>query len=68
MINTEEIERVNSIISIQNDIIVSYKLYLNYIKNDEQRLAKYMKGQIKDFEDNLKRIKSKRLALILLNE
>lgn len=64
-----DMQRVNSIIKLQNDLITQYELYQNYIENQtSQSLIETLKEEIKSTKKAIDKIKSLRIAELIANE
>lgn len=62
-------QRVNSIIKLQNDLITQYELYQNYIENQtSQSLIETLKEEIQSTKKAIDKIKSLRIAELIANE
>lgn len=63
-----DMQRVNSIIKLQNDLITQYELYQNYIENQtSQSLIDTLKEEIKSTKKAIDKIKSLRIAELIAN-
>lgn len=63
-----DMQRVNSIIKLQNDLITQYELYQNYIENQtSQSLIETLKEEIKSTKKAIDKIKILRIAELIAN-
>lgn len=64
-----ELQRVNSLIKLQNDLIGQYELYQNYIENQtSQSLIETLKEEIDLTKKAIHRIKVLRIAELISKE
>ncbi|MCC4276131.1 hypothetical protein [Marinomonas communis] len=64
-----EIERVNKLISLQNELIKFFELYQMYVENNyEKSYIDYAKEEIETLQKELKEIRVNRLTELFMKE
>lgn len=67
-INISDMQRVNSLIKLQNDLINHYENYQFYVENNNQELIEVTKDEIEKVKKAIHQIKVLRVAEILSKE
>lgn len=64
-VKKEDVQRVNSLIKLQDDLIVTYKNYAMYLRTEQLGLAEVAEERIEEIDKQITKIKSLRLAELM---